>query len=86
MQADEAEVLRIEEADGVAQFCAGLDLKEQQPGDALGVEAMMGVQHSIGGVMIAMEDRQPVLCIQRTDFREGMAAFLEKRPPQYRNT
>jgi len=30
-----------------------------------------------------MEDRQQVLCTQSDDFREGMQAFLEKRPPHY---
>jgi enoyl-CoA hydratase/carnithine racemase len=33
--------------------------------------------------VIAMEDRNQVLCVQSQDFREGVAAFLEKRPPRY---
>lgn len=33
--------------------------------------------------VIAMEDRNQVLCTQTADFREGMQAFLEKRPPRY---
>ena len=45
-----------------AQFCAGLDLKEQEPGDAIGAEAMMAVQHSIRDIMIAMRRcPQPVI-------------------------
>jgi enoyl-CoA hydratase len=32
---------------------------------------------------IAMEDRNQILCAQGEDFREGVAAFLEKRPPVY---
>jgi enoyl-CoA hydratase/carnithine racemase len=32
---------------------------------------------------IAMEDRNQVLCTQSPDFREGVRAFLEKRPPSY---
>lgn len=32
---------------------------------------------------IAMEDRNQILCSQSDDFREGIAAFLEKRPPVY---
>lgn len=45
-----------------AQFCAGLDLKEQEPGDAVGAEAMMAVQHSIRDIMIAMRRcPQPVI-------------------------
>lgn len=45
-----------------AQFCAGLDLKEQQPGEDIGTEAMMAVQHSIRDIMIAMRRcPQPVI-------------------------
>jgi enoyl-CoA hydratase/carnithine racemase len=33
--------------------------------------------------VIAMEDRNQVLCTQTNDFREGVLAFLQKRPPQY---
>ena len=32
---------------------------------------------------IAMEDRNQILCAQGEDFREGISAFLEKRPPVY---
>ncbi len=32
---------------------------------------------------IAMEDRNQILCVQGPDFAEGIAAFLEKRPPRY---
>ena len=32
---------------------------------------------------IAMEDRNQILCAQGEDFREGIAAFLEKREPHY---
>ena len=49
-----------------------------------------GLGHAIdaGGLeaVIAMEDRQQVLCTQSGDFREGMAAFLGKRAPVYTNT
>ncbi|GGZ17348.1 hypothetical protein ACFSTD_00515 [Novosphingobium colocasiae] len=40
--------------------------------DASGLEAV-----------IAMEDRNQVLCSQSEDFAEGIAAFLEKRRPSY---
>jgi enoyl-CoA hydratase len=33
--------------------------------------------------VIAMEDRNQVLCTRTNDFREGLLAFLQKRPPQY---
>lgn len=35
---------------------------------------------------IAMEDRNQVLCLHTQDFKEGVAAFMEKRPPRYANT
>ena len=35
---------------------------------------------------INMEDRNQILCSQTSDVREGMAAFLEKRKPNYTNT
>ena len=34
---------------------------------------------------IAMEDRNQILCAQTSDFREGVSAFLEKRPPVWRD-
>ncbi|WP_421932088.1 enoyl-CoA hydratase/isomerase family protein [Phenylobacterium sp.] len=40
--------------------------------DANGLEAV-----------IAMEDRNQILCAQDDDFGEGVRAFLEKRPPVY---
>ena len=33
--------------------------------------------------VIAMEDRNQVLCTQTNDFREGVMAFLQKRQPEY---
>lgn len=47
--------------------------------EALGHSMDMGSLEAV----IAMEDRQQVLCTQSDDFREGIQAFLEKRPPQY---
>lgn len=32
---------------------------------------------------IAMKDRNQALCLQGEDFREGTAAFIEKRAPRY---
>ena len=33
--------------------------------------------------VITMEDRNQILCAQAADFREGIAAFLQKRVPEY---
>jgi enoyl-CoA hydratase/carnithine racemase len=35
--------------------------------------------------VIAMEDRNQVLCARTKDFGEGIRAFLEKRPPRYQD-
>jgi enoyl-CoA hydratase len=35
--------------------------------------------------VIAMEDRNQILCTRTDDVREGITAFLQKRPPQYRD-
>ncbi|HVM97417.1 MAG TPA: enoyl-CoA hydratase/isomerase family protein [Candidatus Acidoferrales bacterium] len=33
--------------------------------------------------VVAMEDRNQILCAQTNDFREGITAFLQKRKPEY---
>lgn len=53
----------------------GLRLTKDALGFAVDAPSMEAV--------IAMEDRNQVLCTQTADFREGMQAFLEKRAPNY---
>jgi enoyl-CoA hydratase/carnithine racemase len=35
--------------------------------------------------VVAMEDRNQILCAQTSDFREGIAAFLGKRRPAWKD-
>jgi enoyl-CoA hydratase/carnithine racemase len=53
----------------------GLRLTKEALGHAIDAGSMEAV--------IAMEDRNQVLCVQSEDFAEGISAFLEKRPPRY---
>jgi enoyl-CoA hydratase/carnithine racemase len=47
--------------------------------EALGLAIDAGSMEAV----MAMEDRNQVLCTQGEDFAEGVAAFLEKRTPSY---
>ncbi|MNH40307.1 enoyl-CoA hydratase [compost metagenome] len=53
----------------------GLRLTKDALGFAVDAPSMEAV--------IAMEDRNQVLCTQTADFREGIQAFLDKRAPHY---
>jgi len=35
--------------------------------------------------VVSMEDRNQILCAQTSDFREGVAAFLQKRRPEWKD-
>ena len=35
--------------------------------------------------VVAMEDRNQILCAQTSDFREGIVAFLQKRKPAWKD-
>ena len=56
----------------------GLRLTKEALGHAIDAPGLQAV--------IAMEDRNQVLCTQSPDFEEGIAAFLEKRAPNYSPT
>ena len=53
----------------------GLRLTKEALGFAIDAPSMEAV--------VAMEDRNQVLCLQGPDFAEGLAAFLERRMPRY---
>lgn len=53
----------------------GLRLTKDALGHAIDASSMEAV--------IAIEDRNQILCVQGEDFAEGIAAFLEKRAPRY---
>ncbi len=53
----------------------GLRLTKDALGHAIDVSSLEAA--------IALEDRNQALCTQDDDFREGVAAFLEKRRPKY---
>ena len=53
----------------------GLRLTKEALGHAIDAGSMEAV--------IAMEDRNQMLCVQGEDFSEGVRAFLEKRAPRY---
>jgi enoyl-CoA hydratase/carnithine racemase len=69
---DEAQALL---ADMLATTPLGLRLTKE----ALNVAVDAGGLEAV----IAMEDRNQILCGQGEDFREGVTAFLEKRKPHY---
>ncbi|MGI9574999.1 enoyl-CoA hydratase/isomerase family protein [Alloalcanivorax xenomutans] len=47
--------------------------------DALGLAVDLPSLEAV----VALEDRNQILCVKDDNFAEGVAAFLEKRPPRY---
>jgi len=72
------------ELDGAAQALADDMLRNSPLGLRLTKECL-NASLDAGSLeqVIAMEDRNQVLCTQTADFREGIGAFLQKRAPKY---
>lgn len=75
-----------EELDARAQRMIDMMLANSPVGVRLTKECLnMSVDAGSLEAAIAMEDRQQILCAQTDDMREGITAFLGKRPPEYRD-
>jgi enoyl-CoA hydratase/carnithine racemase len=72
------------ELDGAARELAGDMLRNSPLGLRLTKECL-NASLDAGSLeqVIAMEDRNQILCTRTEDMREGIAAFLQKRPPHY---
>jgi enoyl-CoA hydratase/carnithine racemase len=73
--------LLIEPDDGVDR----VTLNRPQHLNALDPKECLNMSVDAGSIeaVIAMEDRNQVLCSRSEDFNEGIRAFLEKRKPVY---
>ncbi len=65
-------------ADLLATTPLGLRLSKECLNASLDMSSMDAV--------VAMEDRNQILCAQTADFREGIRAFLQKRPAKFSDT
>jgi enoyl-CoA hydratase len=72
----EAEAQRLVD-DLLATSPLGLRLSKECLNASLDMNSMDAV--------VAMEDRNQILCAQTADFREGIVAFLQKRPPVWKD-
>ncbi len=81
-----SDVVPDEEIEARAQRTIDMILANSPVGVRLTKEALnMNVDAGSLEAAIAIEDRQQILCAQTADMREGISAFLEKRPPQYQD-
>ena len=73
----EAEAQRLVD-DLLATSPLGLRLSKECLNASLDMNSMDAV--------VAMEDRNQILCAQTRDFREGVVAFLQKRQPSWKDS
>ncbi len=81
-----SQVVDLESIDQVGEQMAGDIVRNSPIGVRLTKECLnMSVDAPGLEAVIAMEDRQQILVAQTGDMREGVRAFLEKRPPEYQD-
>ena len=79
---------RADDSDGEMEAAAGRLLEDMLRTSPIGLRLTKEcLNASIDAAslehVVAMEDRNQILCAQTADFREGISAFLQKRSPQY---
>lgn len=75
-----------EQLEARAQKTIDMILANSPVGVRLTKEALnMNIDAGSLEAAIALEDRQQILCAQTADMREGVGAFLAKRPPEYKD-
>jgi enoyl-CoA hydratase len=75
------------ELGAAAETLAGEMLRNSPVGLRLTKECLnMSLDAGSLEAVIAMEDRNQILCTRTDDFREGIGAFLQKRKPEFRDT
>jgi len=78
-------VVRDDELEAAARALAGEMLRNTPLGLRLTKECLnMSLDAGSLEQVIAMEDRNQILCARGEDFAEGIRAFLEKRPARFR--
>ena len=81
-----SDVVPDEELEARAQRTIDSILANSPVGVRLTKECLnMSVDAASLEAVIAMEDRQQILCAQTSDMREGISAFLGKRAPEYKD-
>ena len=79
-----SEIVEDDQLDAAAEPYVEAMLQASPVGLRLSKECLnMAVDASSLEAVIAMEDRNQVLCSRSEDFEEGIRAFIEKRKPVY---